>query len=83
MWSTPYTLRRNATRSPINVTTMRDVDDTNDHVLVEDLVDDSEFASSRGKPPLQLTPKRLADSVGILRKRTSNEFPASDSDRPG
>lgn len=55
---------------------MRDVDDTDHHSFVEDLVDDAKLAAPRRVPPLQLTAKRPAYPLRSLGERTANELPA-------
>jgi hypothetical protein len=62
---------------------MRDVDDSHDDSFVEDLVNHPVFATPSRVAPLQLTAKRLADTVGILRERTSEEPPTHDGHRFG
>jgi hypothetical protein len=69
--------------SPINVTTVGDVDDPHDDPIVENLVDHPELAAPCGVPALQLTPKRLTHTTRILRKWPSDELPTGDSGRLG
>lgn len=75
-----YTLNRNSNRvtSPVYITAMRDVDDTDHHLVVDNLINDSEFASPRRVPPLELITEWLTHPMGMVRKRTSNELPARD-----
>ena len=62
---------------------MRDVDDTDNDSIIEDLVDHPELAASGGVASLQLTTKRLTHTMRILRERPPDELPTGDGDRLG
>lgn len=64
--------------SPIDVTAMRDVDDSHDNSILEDRVDHPEFTAPRRVASSKLIAQRLADAVRMLRERTANELPAGD-----
>jgi hypothetical protein len=64
--------------SPIDISTMRDVDDPNDDSIAEDLVNHPELAPPRRVPTLKLIAKWLAHAVGIFRERAPYEFPTRD-----
>ena len=62
---------------------MRDVDYPNDHSVVENLVDQPEFAPPRGIRARQLASKWLADAMGAVGEWTADELPTSDGYRFG
>ncbi|WP_442931982.1 hypothetical protein [Mycobacterium sp. 050134] len=62
------TLSRNSHRvaSPINVTSVCDVDDPDDHAALENPIYDPELAAPSRIPALKLTAKGLTNPVGIF-----------------
>lgn len=69
--------------SPINVTSVCDVNDPYDDTVVENLVEHPEFASPGRVPALKLIPQRFSYPVRIFGERATDEFPACDGDRLG
>jgi hypothetical protein len=69
--------------SPINITTMRDVDDAHNNSVIENLINHPELSPSRRVSPLELVAKWLANAVWILGKWTSDELPARNGHNLG
>ena len=68
---------------PIDVTTVRDMNDSHDDPLVENLVDDPKLSAAGRVTAPKLTPQWLTDPVGILGERATNELPTCDSNNFG
>ena len=63
---------------PINVTTMSDLNHTDDDTIVEDLINQPKLTTPGRVPALQLTAKGLAHPLRILCERAADELPTGD-----
>lgn len=59
---------------------MRDMYDTDDHPIFENLVDDPEFTAPCRISALKLIAQRLTYPMRIVRQGASNELPAGNGD---